>query len=196
MIRNPSDAYESLPERLIQAGLRLRHQFRPGDLGELTRIHGVQNALDYGFGPAHEAHCARIAVDFILNPHPGRSRVWLVCQADAVVGSVFIVEPADATAQLRLLFVHPRLRGLGLGRWLVQSAVEYAREDGFRSVFLWTLRGLDRATRIYEGVGFVKTEEKPGASWVGDSIEVRYELRFPASPQKPPTSRSDEFIAG
>jgi GNAT superfamily N-acetyltransferase len=170
----------SLPERLARADLHLRHEFRPGDLGELIRIHGVQNALDYGFGPAHEAYCARIAADFILNPHPGRSRLWLVCQADRAVGSVFIVELPDATAQLRLLFVHARLRGLGLGRWLVQSAVEYARQAGFRSVFLWTVRGLDRATKIYEDAGFVKTEEKPGAGWGDDSVEVRYELRFPA----------------
>ena len=92
---------------------------------------------------------------------------------------MFIVELPDATAQLRLLFVHARLRGLGLGRWLVQSAVEYARQAGFRSIFLLTVRGLDRATSIYQDVGFIKTEEKPGAGWGDDSIEVRYELRFP-----------------
>ena len=60
----PSDACEFLPERLIQAGLQLRHQFRPGDLGELIRIHGAQNAVDYGFGPAHEAYCARFSHTF------------------------------------------------------------------------------------------------------------------------------------
>jgi GNAT superfamily N-acetyltransferase len=169
----------SLPERLARADLHLRHEFRPGDLGELIRIHGVQNALDYGFGPAHEAYCARVAANFILNPHPGRSRVWLVCRAEAAVGSVFIVELPDATAQLRLLFVHASLRGLGLGRWLVQSAVEYAHEAGFRSVFLWTVRGLNRATGIYQDAGFLKTEEKSGAGWGDDSVEVRYELRFP-----------------
>lgn len=167
-----------LPDRFSRAGLHLRHQFQPGDLGELIRIHGVQNAVDYGFGPAHEAYCARIAADFILNPHPDRSRLWLVCQADVAVGSVFIVEQPNAAAQLRLLFVHARLRGLGLGRWLVQSAVEYARLAGFRSVFLWTVRGLDRATSIYQDAGFARTEEKPGAGWGGDSVEVRYELRF------------------
>ncbi|MBV8899503.1 MAG: GNAT family N-acetyltransferase [Verrucomicrobia bacterium] len=179
----------ALPEKLARAGLHLRHEFQPGDLGELIRIHGVQNALDYGFGPAHEAYCARIAADFILNPYPGRSQLWLVCQADTAVGSVFIVELPDATAQLRLLFVHARLRGLGLGRWLVQSAVEYARQAGFRSVFLWTVRGLDRAMGIYEDAGFVKTEEKPGPGWGDASVEVRYELRFPGGvepgPEKP-----------
>ena len=185
-----------MPERLVRAGLHLRHEFRPGDLGELIRIHGIQNALDYGFGPAHEAYCARIAADFMLNPHPGRSRLWLVCQADLAVGSVFIVELPAATAQLRLLFVHARLRGLGLGRWLVQNAVEYAREAGFRSVFLWTVRGLDRATGIYENAGFVKTEEKPGASWGGDSVEVRYELRFPSRVESTPKRATDQSPGG
>ena len=174
-----------LPERLARAGLELRDKFRPGDLGELIRLHGLQNASDYGFGSEHEAYCARIAADFILNPCPGRSRLWLVCRDDLAVGSVFIIELPGATAQLRLLFVHARLRGLGLGRWLVQSAVEYARLAGFRSVFLWTVRGLDRATRIYEDAGFIKTEEKPGAGWGNNSVEVRYELRFPGGGDEP-----------
>jgi GNAT superfamily N-acetyltransferase len=168
---------QSLPDRLVQAGLTLGHQFRPGDLGELIRIHGVQNAGDYGFGPSHEAYCARIAADFILNPCPDRSRVWLVYQDDLVVGSVFIIELPDDVAQLRLLFVHARLRGLGMGRWLVESAVDYARRAGFRSIFLWTVRGLDRAIAIYEATGFIKTGEKSGAGWGDRSVEVRYELR-------------------
>lgn len=168
---------ELLPDRLAKAGLTLRHQFRPGDLGELVRMHGIQNAHDYGFGPSHEAYCARIGADFILNPRPDRSRAWLVCRNDFVVGSVFIIEKPDGAAQLRLLFVHAGWRGLGLGRWLVESAVRYARHAGFRSVFLWTVQGLDRAIGIYEEAGFIRSDEKPGAGWGDASVEVQYELR-------------------
>ncbi|MBV9491828.1 MAG: GNAT family N-acetyltransferase [Verrucomicrobia bacterium] len=174
---------ESLPPPLSKAGLTLGHHFRPGDLGELIRIHGIQNAADYGFGPKHEAYCARIAAEFILNPREDRSRVWLIYAEDArVVGSVFIVELPDDLAQLRLLFVHARLRGLGMGRWLVESAVRYVRRTGFRSVFLWTVRGLDRAVKIYKTAGFIKTDEKPGPGWGDSSVEVRYELRLAGDP--------------
>ena len=168
----------ALSDKLLAAGVTVQHKFKPGDLGALIHIHGVQNLRDYGFNEIHEAYCARVATDFILNSHPGRSRVWLTRMAGAINGSVFICELPDDVAQLRLLFVDTSARGLGLGRWLVEEAVRYCREAGFRSMFLWTVEGLDRAQKVYADSGFVVTETKPNNAWREESREVRYELKF------------------
>ncbi len=177
-IDGPSPVEEPWPDRLATLGLGLRHTFLPGDVGELIRIHGEQNAVDYGFGPAHEAYCARIVADFVLEPQPRRARAWLVTAEGALVGSVFITELPGNVAQLRLLFVHACWRGRGLGRWLVRAAVGYARASGFGRVFLWTVRGLDRAIGIYENAGFRLTKEKGSAGWGDGSVEVRYDLAW------------------
>ncbi|HEY0791632.1 MAG TPA: GNAT family N-acetyltransferase [Chthoniobacterales bacterium] len=166
----------ALPAGLSQQGIGIAHGFRPGDLGELIRLHGLQNAMDYGFDALHEAHCARIAADFLLAKPRRRSRVWLALQEQNVVGSVFIVELPGNVAQLRLLFVHAKLRGQGLGRWMVETAVSYARAEGYRLVFLWTVQGLERAIGLYVDAGFRRTLEHPGAPWSDSSTEVRYEL--------------------
>ncbi len=159
------------------SGLQITGEFAPGDLGHLIYLHGVQNQRDYGFNHVHEAYCARIATDFILSWKKDRSRVWLAKRKTEVVGSVFIFEVRDH-AQLRLLFVDEAIRGLGLGRWLVHTAVQYARSAGFASVFLWTVIGLDRAVAIYESEGFRKTEEKLQVSWGRQNTEARFELKF------------------
>ena len=168
----------ALSDKLQAAGVTVQHKFEPGDLGALIHIHGVQNLRDYGFNEIHEAYCARVATDFILNPSPWRSRVWLTRMAGAINGSVFICELPGNVAQLRLLFVDTSARGLGLGRWLVEEAVRYCREAGFSSMFLWTVEGLASAQTLYTSCGFVVTETKPNKEWREESREVRYELQL------------------
>src|ERR1700755_81054 len=123
--------------RMQAVGFSIHHEFVPGDLGQLVYIHGVQNFADYGFNHVHEAYCARVAVEFILNPEKGRSRAWLAKKEGKVVGSIFIIERPDNEAQLRLLFVDRSLRGLGLGRCLVEESIRYCRREGFNLVYLW-----------------------------------------------------------
>jgi GNAT superfamily N-acetyltransferase len=163
-------------QKLQHAGISIHHTFEPGDLGQLILIHGVQNFRDYRFNSVHEAYCAKIAADFILTVANDRSKVWLAKQKGTVVGSVFIFEQPQDQAQLRLLFVDASVRGCGLGRWLVAESVSYCRSVGFRTVFLWTVRGLDRAISIYSSVGFKETEVKKTLAWGRESVEVRYEL--------------------
>jgi GNAT superfamily N-acetyltransferase len=152
--------------------------FAPGDLGRLIYMHGVQNFADYDFNHVHEAYCAQIAAEFILSPEKGRSRVWLAKKEGMVVGSIFIIERPDNQAQLRLLFVDRSVRGLGLGRWLVEESIRYCRAKGFSVVYLWTVKGLDRAIRIYESVGFAPVTEKSVEEWGKTNLEVRFDLNL------------------
>jgi GNAT superfamily N-acetyltransferase len=165
-------------QKLLQAGISIHHTFEPGDLGQLILIHGVQNFQDYRFNAVHEAYCAKIASEFILESGSERSKVWLAKKKGSVVGSVFIFEQPGDQAQLRLLFVDASVRGFGLGRWLVEESVGYCRTVGFRTVFLWTVQGLDRALSIYSSLGFKETEKKKSVAWGRDSVEIRYDLEL------------------
>ena len=165
-----------LPEKMQSAGILIQNDFVPGDLGQLIYIHGIQNFADYGFNEIHEAYCAQIAVQFILDHNKGRSLAWLAKKGESVVGSILIVERPDNEAQLRLLFVDRSVRGIGLGRWLVEESIRYCRSTGFNLIYLWTVAGLDRAISIYESVGFVRVREKVIEDWGKSNIEVRYDL--------------------
>lgn len=166
----------SIPQSLAESGISISHAFEPGDLGQLILIHGAQNYQDYGFSPVHEAYCARIFADFLLNETPGRSKAWVARKEGKAVGSVLICELPGDVAQLRLLFADKSVRGLGLGQWLVEDAVQYCREAGFRKVFLWTVDGLERAIAIYRSAGFEQTGEKTQIAWGRESRELRFDL--------------------
>jgi GNAT superfamily N-acetyltransferase len=165
-----------LPARLADAGVTVDDVFKPGDLGELIHIHGVGNARDYGYTVWHEAYCARIAADFLIDGGGKRGRAWLAKKHGAVVGSVFVVETPNNAAQLRLLYASDAARGLGLGRWLVEAAIAHCRAEGFTSVFLWTAEGLHGARHIYESLGFGLTETKVAQGWGVDTHELRFDL--------------------
>ena len=55
-----------------------------------------------------------------------------------IVGSVFLVDAGQGIAKLRLLYVEPDARGLGLGRRLVEEALGFAKRAGYLRVALWT----------------------------------------------------------
>ncbi|HET8650081.1 MAG TPA: GNAT family N-acetyltransferase, partial [Gemmatimonadales bacterium] len=79
------------------------------------------------------------------------------------------------TAQLRWFLVDPSARGRGLGRRLLDTAIEFSRAAGYRRIVLWTVSALEAAARLYRAVGFERTEEQPGQRWGSDVIEEKYE---------------------
>jgi ribosomal protein S18 acetylase RimI-like enzyme len=79
-----------------------------------------------------------------------------------------IVVPPDSPARVRanfneceihLLGVKPAYRGHGLGRSLVNAAINTAQQDGWSKIILWTQKSMSEAQRLYESAGFTQTGE-------------------------------------
>lgn len=102
---------------------------------------------------------------------------------DTLAGFVAVRASPDAdagpsTADVGALYVHPARWRQGVGKALLQGAVEASRERGFADVTLWVLEGNMRARCFYEALGFrpdgaTKVEGRWGAFTV---VEVRYRL--------------------
>ena len=72
---------------------------------------------------------------------------------------------SEGTAQLRWLLLHPEVRGHGIGRRLVEEALNFCRDAGYSSVFLWTVDTLPIAAKLYQSVGFKPIEELTHELW-------------------------------
>jgi ribosomal protein S18 acetylase RimI-like enzyme len=138
---------------------------RPGDYGRVVALHGELYAKEFGYDASFEALVAEIVAGYVRGFRPGRERCWIAELEGEVVGSVFVVRSSPTVAKLRLLIIHPKARGLGLGRRLTRACIRFARKAGYRTMVLWTQSHLAAARGIYEREGFRRISSEPHRSF-------------------------------
>lgn len=112
---------------------------------------------------------AEAQIEFFRRFDPARDRVWVAMENNVPRGALTIDGPRPENgregARLRFFILDESLRGLGLGRRMMDEAMQYCREKEYRYVFLTTLPGLDAAMALYIYYGFCANRGK----WAGVS---------------------------
>jgi DNA-binding MarR family transcriptional regulator/GNAT superfamily N-acetyltransferase len=157
-------------ETPIKNGFKLR-DLRVGDLGWVTHRQAVLYGEEYDWDLSYEALVAEILANFVRDFDPVREQGWIADVDDTVAGSIFLMKSPDPSiGKLRLLYVEPSARGLGIGRILVDACISQARASGYARLELWTNSVLVSARRIYEAVGFQLMDEAPHRSFGHDLV--------------------------
>jgi GNAT superfamily N-acetyltransferase len=79
---------------------------------------------------------------------------------------------------LRLLGVHPHVRGLGIGHALMQECIGRARAQGATAVGLHTTELMAVARAMYERMGFVRAPEHDYRTGAGNVVPAyRFDLK-------------------
>jgi putative acetyltransferase len=61
--------------------------------------------------------------------------------------------PAD-TCEFVKMYLLPQARGHGLGRTLIEKSIEWARDEGYKQIYLESMPELKQALKVYEKFGF------------------------------------------
>lgn len=131
----------------------------PGDYGWIIHRHGVLYTEEQNWDASFEGVVAEIVAEYLKNYNPSRERGWIAEHAGSVAGSIFVTEGDQDTAKLRLLYVEPTARGLGIGARLVAECIKFARQKGYKRLTLWTHSVQESAGKIYVAQGFEMINE-------------------------------------
>jgi GNAT superfamily N-acetyltransferase len=140
----------------------VRNELRAGDLGRIIALHGECYAALPGFGLTFEAYVARTVAEYILDSG-SRGRIWIAERDGRLVGWVLVDQSA---------------RGLGLGKRLVNNALQFCRENGCKEVFLETTDGLPESQALYIALGFEIVSNRTEELWDGIRPLIRMQLQI------------------
>ena len=168
-----------LGDAMPAAPLTLRPH-RVGELGWLIHRQAMIYHEQYGWNGEFETLIAKLYHDYEMAPDTSPRALWIAERKGGIVGSIFATpsEGRPGTAQLRMLYVEPEARGLGIGRTLVDQCVSFARDSGYKRVRLWTQSILTPARKIYAAAGFHLVDSAPHHSFGADLIGEHWELEL------------------
>ncbi|WP_027011250.1 GNAT family N-acetyltransferase [Comamonas sp. B-9] len=84
-----------------------------------------------------------------------QGRLLLAWQGDAVVGCAALRDVDGQCCELKRVYVRPAVRGVKLGRRLVEQMLQEARAAGYRRMALDVLPEFVAAQALYRDLGFV-----------------------------------------
>ena len=151
---------------------------RVGDLGHIASRQAVIYEQEYGWDKTYEALAAKILSEFVGRNDAVNERAWIVESHGAILGSVYLMKEDAETARLRLLYVEPQARGLGLGKKLVSECTAFARGSGCQRIVLWTQSTLTAARKLYVNEGYELIKQEPHHSFGKDLVGETWELKL------------------
>src|SRR5450432_1682566 len=104
--------------------------------------------------------------------------IFMVYAGGAAIGCAALIPMGNDVYELSKMAISPRLRGLGIGRKLLEHVVAQARVMGARSLFLGSSTKLRNAVHLYESVGFrhVSSEQIPQMPYTRADIFMEIQL--------------------
>lgn len=156
--------------------------FKPGDIGFVAHLHGRLYDKTYNFGPLFEYYVMKGLTEFMVNTEGGD--LWVAEVNGEIVGSIAITHSSDSVAQLRWFVLDEHYQGMGIGKKLMETALDFCKQQNYQHVFLWTVSILNTARYLYQKYNFTLTEEKPNKEWTESQLmEQRWDLDLTADNQ-------------
>ena len=100
---------------------------------------------------------------------------WCMFDGDDMIGTAAFSELDNTSCELKSLYLYEKYHGKGLGRKLINRAIESAKNCGYEKMYLDTFSTSTKAIALYRKTGFVDTEKYNAA--LRSDVFMMLELR-------------------
>ncbi|MGI9546953.1 MAG: GNAT family N-acetyltransferase, partial [Flavobacteriaceae bacterium] len=82
--------------------------------------------------------------------------IFFVEYSEQLVGCFSFIKISDNTYELGKMAVDPQFQGKKIGQYLMDFAIDFARQQGWKKIILYSHKKLDAAIYIYKKFGFTE----------------------------------------
>ena len=159
--------------------------YRPGCLADIVGLHARYYSKNWGFGLTFETKVASELAEFLQRMDRKKDFFLTAYQNDKAIASISVdvSNGGPKGAHIRWFIVSGEARGSGLGKKLMQKAMDFCHDQNIENIWLTTFAGLDAARALYEHHGFTLTSESDADQWSGGVREQLFE--WSSSPNNP-----------
>jgi DNA-binding MarR family transcriptional regulator/GNAT superfamily N-acetyltransferase len=167
-------------ERLLDHGNRrdtvitLREP-QAGEYSWLVHRQAQLFAVEHGWDPTFEGQLAQVVADFARQRDPLREAGWIAELDGSIVGSALVAGVSATVARVRLLYVEPDVRRLGIGAQLMGECARFAAQAGYTKLTVATTATLPGGRRLCERSGFTCAATLPQRRFGSDLTIERWE---------------------
>lgn len=114
--------------------------------------------------------------DVRKNYNPPQGECLLASHDGAPVGILMLKDLGQGVCEMNRMFVRQSGRGLGVGRGLIETLMQRARQMGFDTMVLSALPRHHEALALYRSIGFVDDEQATKAGDTSNAVPLKLEL--------------------
>ncbi|UAB80198.1 GNAT family N-acetyltransferase [Marixanthomonas sp. SCSIO 43207] len=110
---------------------------------------------------------------YILKPG---GHIFFAIENETVLGTVALLKRGEKEFELTKMAVLPNQRGKKIGQKLMQHCIDFAKQNDFKKLFLYSNTKLENAIYIYRKFGFVEVKQEVDVPYERSNIKMVYPL--------------------
>ena len=152
--------------------------FTQSDIEYVISRHKTLYYAERHLSDVFSAYVDRIVYEFADKFDPETDCLNILEFNGVPAGSIAVAKVDGSTAQIRFFMLEPEMRKRGYGNRLMDLALDFCREKGYKKVFLLTITAQVVARHIYETHGFHRIWSRDKSEWGEGVVEERWDLEL------------------
>ncbi len=110
---------------------------------------------------------------YIIDPG---GHIFYAKQGDEILGTVALMKENEKSFELTKMAVAPNQRGKKIGQKLMQYCIDFAKENNFDRLFLYSNTKLENAIYIYRKFGFIEIPVEKDSPYDRSNIKMEFPI--------------------